>query len=85
MSKTRKLTFKKVKAEQFVRLWLEAVENRESIAWIANKIGCSDQYVHAMATTLRNQGVELPKIRRTFADTIKVEELNKLIAEKFGA
>ncbi|WP_241473808.1 hypothetical protein [Mycolicibacterium neoaurum] len=84
MSKNRKLVYKRVKPEQFVRLWLEAVENRESIGWIANKIGCSDQFVSAMAATLRSQGVSLPSIRRTFAEAIKVDDLNKLIREKFG-
>lgn len=84
MGRTRKLVYKKVKAEQFVRLWLEAVENRESIAWIANRVGCSDQYVSVMVATLRKQGVELPAIRRTFVETIKVEDLNALIREKFG-
>lgn len=85
MSKTRQLAFKKIKAEQFVRLWLEAVENRESVAWIAHKIGCSDQYVHTMASTLRSKGVELPNIRRTFIETVKVDDLNRLIKEKFDA
>lgn len=84
MGKTRKLVYKRVKPEQFVRLWLEAVENRESIGWIANKIGCSDQYVSTMAATLRTQGVDLPNIRRTFVEAIKVDDLNKLIKEKFG-
>lgn len=74
----------KVKAEQFVRLWNEAVENRHSIKWIANRIGCSDQYVHVMASSLRKQGVNLPSIRRTFVETIDVNQLNRMIAEKFG-
>lgn len=74
----------KVKAEQFVRLWNEAVEKRESISWIAKTIGCSDQHVHGMASTLRKQGVNLPNIRRTFVETIDVKTLNRIIAEKFG-
>lgn len=74
----------KIKAEQFVRLWNEAVENREGISWIANTIGCSDQTVHSMANTLRKQGVRLPNIRRTFVETVDVKTLNRLIAEKFG-
>lgn len=78
MRKTR------VKAEQFVRLWNEAVENRESITWIANTIGCSSQTVQTMATTLRKQGVELPSIRRTFVETVDVDKLNALIRQKFG-
>lgn len=75
---------KKIKAEQFVRLWNEAVENRENINWIANKIGCSDQHVHHLASSLRSQGVKLPNIRRTFVETIDVNQLNRMIAEKFG-
>lgn len=74
----------KIRAEQFVRLWNEAVENRESIKWIANRIGCSDQHVHVMASALRKQGVQLPSIRRTFVETVDVSQLNRLIAEKFG-
>lgn len=78
MRKTR------VKAEDFVRLWNEAVENRESINWIANTIGCSNQTVSVMAANLRKQGVKLPNIRRTFVETIDVNQLNRMIAEKFG-
>lgn len=78
MRKTR------VKPEQFVRLWLEAVENRKSISWIANTIGCSDQTVHSMASSLRNQGVELPSIRRTFSEAIDVHKMNDLIKKQFG-
>ncbi|SNT46592.1 hypothetical protein [Rhodococcoides kyotonense] len=74
----------RIKAEQFVRLWNEAVENRRSISWIAGKISCSDQHVHHLAASLRSQGVELPKIRRTFVETVDVKQLNRLIAEKFG-
>jgi biotin operon repressor len=79
MRKTR------VKAEDFVRLWNEAVENRESLNWIANTIGCSNQTVSTMAATLRKQGVNLPNIRRTFLETVDVDQLNKLIREKFGS
>lgn len=74
----------KIKAEQFVRLWNEAVENRNGISWIAHTVGCSDQTVHVMANSLRKQGVELPNIRRTFVETVDVKKLNRLIAEKFG-
>lgn len=75
---------KKIKAEQFVRLWNEAVENRYSIGWIAKTIGCSDQHVHSLASSLRKQGVNLPSIRRTFVETIDVNKMNRMIAEKFG-
>lgn len=78
MRKTR------IKAEDFVRLWMEAVENRNGISWLANTIGCSDQTVHIMASNLRKQGVNLPNIRRTFVETVKVDDLNKLIRQKFG-
>lgn len=74
----------RVKAEEFVRLWMEAVENRQGISWIAKTIGCSDQTVQIMASNLRKQGVELPNIRRTFVETVKVDDLNKLIRSKFG-
>lgn len=74
----------KIKAEQFVRLWNEAVEGRHSISWIAQKIGCSDVHVHSLAASLRRQGVNLPKIRRAFVETADVNHLNRLIAEKFG-
>ena len=74
----------KIKAEQFVRLWNEAVENRHSIKWIADRIGVSDVYVSVLATSLRRQGVNLPPIRRTFIETVDVNQLNRLIAEKFG-
>lgn len=79
MRKTR------VKAEDFVRLWNEAVENRESLNWIAGTIGCSNQTVSVMAANLRKQGVNLPNIRRTFVETINVDQLNKMIKEKFGS
>lgn len=78
MRKTR------IKSEDFVRLWMEAVENREKISWIANTIGCSDQHVHLLAGTLRKQGVNLPNIRRTFVETIDVNKMNELIRQKFG-
>lgn len=78
MRKTR------IKAEDFVRLWNEAVENRESLNWIANTIGCSNQTVSIMAAHLRKQGVGLPNIRRTFVETINVDQLNKLIRDKFN-
>lgn len=74
----------KVKAEQFVRLWNEAVQNRHGISWIAQTIGCSDQTVHVMSAALRKQGVELPSIRRTFVETVNVKKLNRIIAEQFG-
>lgn len=74
----------RVRAEEFVRLWNEAVENRESMTWVANTIGCSVQTVQSMASTLRKQGVELPSIRRTFMETIDVGKLNALIKQKFG-
>jgi biotin operon repressor len=74
----------KIKAEQFVRLWNEAVENRHGVSWIAKTIGCSDQHVHALASSLRKQGVNLPNIRRTFVETVDVKQLNRMIAEKFG-
>lgn len=78
MRKTR------VTAEQFVRLWMEAVEKREKISWIANTIGCSDQSVHIMASNLRKKGVELPNIRRTFIETIDVNKMNELIKKQFN-
>lgn len=86
MSYIRKVSMRstRVKADQFVRLWMEAVENREGVSWIAKTIGCSDATVHIMASNLRKQGVILPNIRRTFVETIKVADLNKLIREKFG-
>jgi biotin operon repressor len=74
----------KIKAEQFVRLWNEAVENRHGVSWIAKTIGCSDQTVHSMSNTLRKKGVNLPSIRRTFVETVDVNALNRLIAQKFG-
>ena len=74
----------KIKAEQFVRLWNEAVENRNNISWIATTLGCSDQHVHMLAAALRKQGVNLPSIRRTFVETVDVKQLNRMIAEKFG-
>ena len=74
----------KVKAEQFVRLWNEAVEGRHGISWIAQKMNCSDQHVHQLAASLRSQGVKLPNIRRTFVETIDVAKLNRMIAEQFG-
>lgn len=78
MRKTR------IKPEQFVRLWLEAVENRKGISWISQTIGCSDQTVHSMAASLRGKGVELPSIRRTFAEAIDVSKMNDLIRKQFG-
>lgn len=74
----------KIKAEEFVRLWNEAVENSNSISWIAKTLGCSDQHVHTLASSLRKQGVKLPSIRRSFIETVDVNQLNRLIAEKFG-
>lgn len=74
----------KIKAEHFVHLWLEAVEGRKSIGWISEMIGCSDQHVHLMARSLRTSGVKLPKIRRTFVETIDVNKMNQLISRKFG-
>lgn len=74
----------KIKADQFVRVWNEAVENRNSISWIAKTLGCSDQHVSVLAAALRSKGVNLPNIRRTFVETVDVNQLNRMIAEKFG-
>jgi hypothetical protein len=86
MSYVRKIAMRKtrVKAEDFVRIWMEAVENRNGISWIASTIGCSDQTVNVMASNLRKHGVILPNIRRTFVETIDVKAMNKLISDKFG-
>ena len=73
----------KIKAKDFVQLWLEACEKRESIGWIANTIGVSDQTVHKLAANLRHNGVELPPIRRPFVEPVDVNQLNKLISEQW--
>lgn len=73
-----------VTPEHFVRLWNEAVENRHPISWSGRRIGCSDQTVHGIATSLRRAGVKLPSIRRTFVETADINKLNRLITEKFG-
>jgi transposase len=74
----------KIKSEHFVRVWLEAVDNGDSISWVANTLKVSDATVHKLANNLRKNGVALPSIRRPFVEPIKVEQLNKLIREKFG-
>lgn len=74
----------KVKSEQFVRVWIEAVDNNESLTWIANTLGISGQRVSQLAANLRSNGVALPNIRRPFVEPVKVADLNKLIAQKFG-
>jgi biotin operon repressor len=73
----------KVKSEHFVRIWLEAVNNSESISWIGNTLGVSDVHVHQLAANLRKNGVDLPNIRRPFVEPTKIDQLNKLIKEKF--
>lgn len=74
----------KIKSEQFVRVWLEAVDNNDSLTWIANTLGISSARVSVLANNLRKNGVNLPNIRRPFVEPVKVDQLNKLIAEKFG-
>lgn len=75
----------RVKAEQFVRVWIEAIDNGESISWIANTLKVSDVTVHKLAANLRTNGVDLPKIRRPFVEPVKVDQLNDLIRSKFDA
>lgn len=75
----------KVKPEHFVRLWLEAVDNGESIGWIANTLKVSDTHVHALAKALRRAGVELPPIRRKFVEVADIGRLNELIRKQFGS
>lgn len=75
----------RIKSEHFVRIWLEAVDNGDSISWIANTLGISDVHVHNLARNLRTNGVNLPNIRRPFVEPVKVDQLNKLIKEKFDA
>lgn len=74
----------KIKSEQFVRVWLEAVDNSDSLTWIASTLGISAQRVSILANNLRKNGVDLPSIRRPFVEPLKVDQLNKLIAEKFS-
>lgn len=73
----------KIKAKDFVQIWLEACEKRESISWIANTIGVSDGRVHALAANLRKSGVELPPIRRPFVEPVDVSQLNNMISEQW--
>lgn len=86
MTNIRRIGMRKtrIKAADFVQLWIEAVNNRESISWIARTIGCSDQHVHVLASNLRKTGVELPNIRRTFVETIDVNKMNELIKKQLG-
>lgn len=74
----------RIKSEQFVRVWLEAVDNGDSLTWIASTLGVSSQQVSILARNLRSNGVNLPSIRRPFVELLKVDQLNKLISEKFG-
>lgn len=75
----------KIKAEQFVRVWLEAVDNNDSLTWIANTLSISSQRVSTLASNLRKSGVDLPSIRRPFVEPVKVDQLNALIKEKFSS
>jgi biotin operon repressor len=74
----------KIKAEQFVRVWLEAVDNSDSLTWVASTLGISTQRVSTLADNLRKNGVALPSIRRPFVEPLKIDKLNQLIREKFG-
>jgi hypothetical protein len=74
----------RIKAEHFVQLWLEACENRQPISWIANILRVSDQTVHRLASNLRSNGVDLPRIRQPFVEPVKVDRLNELIKKQLG-
>jgi hypothetical protein len=74
----------KIKAKQFITLWLEAYEKGEGIPWIAQTIKRPQSTVHSIASTLRRSGVELPSLRRKYIETVNIDEMNKLIREKLG-
>lgn len=74
----------KIKAEQFVQLWLEACEKKESISWIAGTLGISDVSVHSLARNLRQKGVNLPKIRQPFIESTDVSRLNDVISKQWN-
>lgn len=74
-----------IKPEQFIRVWLEAIENRNNKEWVAETLGVPTHTVTNMAKALRDAGVELPPIRRTFAEGADIGQLNKLIREQLGS
>lgn len=73
---------KRIKAEHFVRLWLEAHENGDGIVWIAERMNRPESTVNGMAMTLRREGIKLPSLRRRHIETVNIEDMNNMIREK---
>jgi len=76
---------KSIKAKHFVSLWLEAYENGDGLAWIAERMNRPETTVNGMAAQLRKEGVHLPSLRRRHIEAVSVEDLNRMIREKLDA
>jgi hypothetical protein len=75
---------RQVKAEHFVRLWLEAYEDGDGIAWISERMNRPTSTVNGMAATLRREGIKLPTLRRRHIEAVNIEDLNRMIKEQLG-
>jgi len=73
---------RQIKAEHFVRLWLEAYKNGDGLDWIAERMNRRRTTISGMAATLRTEGIKLPTLRRRHIEAVNIEDLNKLIRQK---
>lgn len=76
---------RQIKAEHFVRLWMEAYENGDGLVWIAERMNRPTTTVNGMACALRREGIKLPSLRRRHIEAVNIENLNKLIRERLEA
>lgn len=76
---------RQVKAEHFVRLWLEAYANNDGIDWVAERMNRPRSTINGMAATLRREGIKLPILRRRHIEAVNIEDLNRMIREKLDA
>lgn len=67
--------------KSFVLAWVEAYNKGKGAAFIAEKLQLDTKAVSAKAYALRQKGVKLPALRRTFVE-LNVDELNSLISQK---
>lgn len=76
---------RQVKAEHFVKLWLEAYQNGDGLLWVAERMNRPMSTVSGMAATLRREGIKLPSLRRRHIEAVNIEDLNRMIKEQLNA
>lgn len=76
-----------VSNEDFVRVWLEAIELGEGTYWMSKQLNLATASIRHRADNLRKNGVKLPKMLlkpKTSKYKVNSGELNKIIKEKLN-